>query len=665
MRVVSLRRLVSGLVIASLSFFLLGSLGVPSVLAAPSGQIQVEADNVLQLGDSQQVVVTFQNTAGADITDVASTIQYIALAAADLNPSRTIVALDASWEIYVSETAPTPRATGSTTATLDSSAIYSPYSTTETVYLYTWALGAPSGALSQYTSSSEQFTSDLKILRPGEVIKLAITAECQGVVGDSRLWFFFRATEYEPSQVLVSNLGDINPKWNLYYSKRPGPDQTKYWWPLHNSYDPYDSDIGTGHNFDQLSWVRGETAHAFAKSNKLVHQKPVENPAQPCINITKDGPVQAVVDETITYEFTVTNCGNVALTNVTVTDDVLGTIPSPPSPSTLAVGESVTFTVQHTVTGTDPDPLENTATASGWHDDQEVTEEASHSVDITEAANACINITKDGPAEVLIGETITYEFTVTNCGNVALTDVTVDDTLLGDSIWSASTLSVGESVTFTRPYTVAATDPNPLVNTATASGWYGDQEETSQASDSVIIDPPFSFHICGIKFLDADGDGEYDVEVEPGIDEVTVTLLGPDKETPAEIYYAGKFIYPPPEANPLETGENELRGSYCFNLENVIPGTYTFYVREELPSGTIATTPTLIGPITLVASDTGPRESLNNHFGNVKPAPFTPAVGGAVHPVNKSVLLAPWLALAIVLMAGTIVVWKKRRMAQH
>jgi hypothetical protein len=59
-----------------------------------------------------------------------------------------------------------------------------------------------------------------------------------------------------------------------YYSKLPGPSQTQYWLPLHNSYDPYDSDIGTGHCFEQTSWIRKATTTAFAKSNKTVHQQP-------------------------------------------------------------------------------------------------------------------------------------------------------------------------------------------------------------------------------------------------------------------------------------------------------------------------------------------------------------------------------------------------------
>ncbi len=123
------------LVLASLPLVLI--LNTPHVLAAPSGAIEVEADNILELGDSEEVVVTFRNTASADVNDVASTIQFVTLAAALLNPSRTLIALDASWEIYVSEGAASPRASGNVTGTVNTTAIYAPYSTTDTVYLYT------------------------------------------------------------------------------------------------------------------------------------------------------------------------------------------------------------------------------------------------------------------------------------------------------------------------------------------------------------------------------------------------------------------------------------------------------------------------------------------------------------------------------------------------
>ena len=104
------------IVVASflIPLLLIGILNIPQVFAAPSGAIEVEKDNVLQLGDSTEVVVTFRNTATTGLNDVASTIQFITLAAADLNPSRALIALNASWEIYKPGDL-TPRASGNIT----------------------------------------------------------------------------------------------------------------------------------------------------------------------------------------------------------------------------------------------------------------------------------------------------------------------------------------------------------------------------------------------------------------------------------------------------------------------------------------------------------------------------------------------------------------------
>jgi uncharacterized repeat protein (TIGR01451 family) len=644
---------------------LIGILNVPRVSAAPSGTVEVEEDNVLQLGDSTEVVVTFRNTATTALDDVASTIQYITLAAADLNPSRALIALNASWEIYKPGDS-TPRVSGNVTGSLDTGAIYAPYSTTGTIYLYTWALGQPSTSLIGYTDAS-QFTADptLKVLRPGEFLKLTVTVECQNVVGDSRLWFFFRATEAAYSTgsypTNISALDTADRK-NLYYSKLPGPGTTKYWLPLHNSYDLYDSGIGTGHVFEQHSWEIEGTIRAFAKSNKLVHQKPGEDPELACIDVIKRGPAMAQAGDNITYEFTVANCGDVDLSDVTVTDPLLSLNKNIGG---LAVGANYTFTVPYTISDPPPsDPLENTATASGKYDDKEVTDQDSHSVDIVEEGDPCIDIIKEGPAVARIGDTIIYEFTVTNCGAVNLTGVNVTDPLLSLTK-NIGALAVGTNHTFTAPYTIPEPPPSdPLSNNATASGRYNDEEVTDWDSHSVNIDRcTFSFHICGIKFDDLNRNGRYDVGIEAGINEVTVILLGADRQSKAEIYYPGDFAYPPPEANPLESGENQLRGSYCFNLENVDPeggvdnqGTYKFYVKIEEPPDKMATTPMLIGPITLRASCAGPRESLNHHFGNAIP----PAVGGEAYPADKLAILAPWLALAAALIAGSIVVIKKR-----
>ena len=74
-------------------------------------------------------------------------------------------------------------------------------------------------------------------------------SSCQYVVGDSMFWFFLRTTEAHyttgdyPTDI---NAIPSNDRINLYYSSLPGAGSTRYRLPLHNSYDPYDEDIGTG-----------------------------------------------------------------------------------------------------------------------------------------------------------------------------------------------------------------------------------------------------------------------------------------------------------------------------------------------------------------------------------------------------------------------------------
>jgi hypothetical protein len=642
--VINIYRLLTSLFVSILILFLFS----PNVSAAPSGAADVEADNFLPLGGSDEVVITFRNTADDVITDVSSTIQFITLAAANLNESRVVIKDTAEWEIWEPASADY-RVSGTATASV-SSEIYAPYSTTQPVSISTWSLGKPDGAsaLEVYTDNA-QFASDLRILRPGETIKLKITIECQNVVGDSRLWFFFRATEYEPSQFPVEIITTIpeSRRMNLYFQANALPNRPVGWWPLHNSYDPYDADIDDGHAFEQVGsspdygWTRIPTTNRFAKSNKLVHQEiPVE---EPCIDITKDGPAEALVDQTITYQFTVENCGNVDLVNVIVNDTILGD--DIWSTSLLPVGGSANFTAEYTVQAGDPSPLDNTAEASGDYNGQTVNDSDDHSVELEVTPQPCIDITKDGPAEVRAGQTIVYRFVVRNCGNVALSNIVVNDPQLGGDIWNIGNLPVGRSTIFNVRYTVQAGDPSPLCNTAVVTGEYNGQTVDDSDDHCVNVETTYAFHICGTKFHDLDEDGEYDIDIERGIDGTWLTLLGPDISTRAEDYYTGQFSYPVPETNPSVSGENQLTGSYCFNLENVVGGTYTFYIKEEVTPGWIATTPTLIGPITLEASDYSQRESINNDFGNIRRV----LVGVPA--------LTVWAGIGMALLFGGVLSW--------
>lgn len=58
------------------------------------------------LGDKDTVSIIFKNSANGDLNDVASTIQNITLAAANLNPSRVSIDLEADWTIYTPDNNP-------------------------------------------------------------------------------------------------------------------------------------------------------------------------------------------------------------------------------------------------------------------------------------------------------------------------------------------------------------------------------------------------------------------------------------------------------------------------------------------------------------------------------------------------------------------------------
>jgi uncharacterized repeat protein (TIGR01451 family) len=272
---------------------------------------------------------------------------------------------------------------------------------------------------------------------------------------------------------------------------------------------------------------------------------------------------------------------------VVVDDNVAGT-PTYVSGDTnnngcIDPGETWTFTATYTVQAGDPDPLVNTATVSSDAYDPDTSNNvATWSVDILHPAIA-IDKSAD-KVQAHAGDTITYTIIVTNTGDTPLYGVTVTDTLLGT--FSIGTLGVGQSVTLTLTYTVNAGDPDPLVNTATASG-HDILGLTVTATDSWSVD--LIAMICGYKFYDANANGVWDAG-EPPVAGFKIEL------------YSGATL--------LATAFTAADGSYCF--DGLDAGTYT--VQEVLPpgSGWMPTTPTSI-TVTLLSGEI----SMDHNFGNL------------------------------------------------
>ncbi|MBS9773505.1 MAG: VCBS domain-containing protein, partial [Gammaproteobacteria bacterium] len=242
-------------------------------------------------------------------------------------------------------------------------------------------------------------------------------------------------------------------------------------------------------------------------------------------------PTTIAVGEKINYTFTITNKGNVTVKELTITDDTLKLTDasvtdtakftmSAEDTQKLADGlqpdESITVTVVEGYTITQPDidagKVVNTAEVTGKDLKGNDVTDTSDSVsnqdpktpednDSTTAPASDNPLSKDGdttndptvsplqidpvleltktssvvqPAKV--GSVVTYTFTVTNTGKVAVTDMTITDATLkltGDkALKVAGTLAPGESTEVTATYILTQDDFNngEVVNTATVNG---------------------------------------------------------------------------------------------------------------------------------------------------------------------------------------------------
>ena len=218
-------------------------------------------------------------------------------------------------------------------------------------------------------------------------------------------------------------------------------------------------------------------------------------------SVTSSGPYTS--GSTISYQFLVTNTGNVALTNVTVTDPLAGLSAISCPSTTLAVGAApMACTATYTVTAADVNAgnVHNSATASGTPPATPtnptpgpITTPPSV-VDTPIAQAPSISVTKqallttdNGTAGVgNLGDVITYTVLATNTGNVTLTSVSVMDSFQGGTpvalTCAPTTLAPGQVAVcdgYTHTITQAEVNANQyLENTATASGQFTAQGGT-------------------------------------------------------------------------------------------------------------------------------------------------------------------------------------------
>ena len=219
----------------------------------------------------------------------------------------------------------------------------------------------------------------------------------------------------------------------------------------------------------------------------------------PALSIMKAATEQSYdsVGDIINYTIVATNVGNVTLGGVTVTDPLVSDLTcDPANGSTLAPGDSMTCTATHTITQADIDAgnYANTACVDDDDDSEDGAEEVCDDEDVPAIQVPTIDINKtavDGLdfQIVDVGDNAVFTITVTNTGNVTLSNVEVTDPLAPNCNNVIGNLEVGESVSY--DCTVVVTDDFTNIAFVDGEGPQGQPVNDDDPSDVIVI-----FDVC-------------------------------------------------------------------------------------------------------------------------------------------------------------------------
>src|SRR3984885_11831325 len=177
----------------------------------------------------------------------------------------------------------------------------------------------------------------------------------------------------------------------------------------------------------------------------------------------------------ISYTYTVTNTGTVALWHITLTDDKLGAI-SCPKPA-LEPGKSMTCHATYVTTQADVDAgrIANSATVTGHpHKGHPVTGTATAVVTAVQHPGIALAKWAHPATYERAGQRITYTYRVTNTGDVTLHGITLTDNKIhGPIACPMSALAPGKSMACHAVHTTTRADVRAghIKNVAMVAGW--------------------------------------------------------------------------------------------------------------------------------------------------------------------------------------------------
>ncbi|MDM8542345.1 hypothetical protein QUF90_14820 [Desulfococcaceae bacterium HSG9] len=184
--------------------------------------------------------------------------------------------------------------------------------------------------------------------------------------------------------------------------------------------------------------------------------------------------------DTLAYTVTMTNTGDVTLTDVVVSDTLI--TPNSITCASVAPGATCVLTGDYVVTQADADAgqIMNTGTvrddvvcpaAGSGACESSVITPIPKNPDLTLAKAFTGNADQDNSGTVSSGDTLTYTVTMTNTGDVTLTDVVVSDGLLSPNSTTCASVAPGATCVLTGNYvvTLADVDTGQIENTGSVT----------------------------------------------------------------------------------------------------------------------------------------------------------------------------------------------------
>jgi uncharacterized repeat protein (TIGR01451 family) len=332
-----------------------------------------------------------------------------------------------------------------------------------------------------------------------------------------------------------------------------------------------------------------------------------------------DGSGDVTEGDTLSYTITLTNTGDTALTAVVVTDAQL--TPGSESCPTVAVGGSCILTGTHVVTAAEAQVGEVVNTASVTS--TEIPSPTPSNTVITPVvqvpaftlvkSDATLATDADGSGDVTEGDTLSYTVTLTNTGDVALTNVDVLDAQLTPGSQNCPTVAVGGTCVLTGTHVVTAVEAQAgqVVNTASANSTEIPGPTPSNTVITPVVQIPAFTLIKSDATLTADADGSGDV-TEGDTLSYTITLTNTGDTALSAVVVTDAQLTPGSETCPTVAvaGTCVLTGTHVVTAAEAQAGQVvntasatTTEIPGPTPSNTVITPVVQVPAFTLIKSD--------------------------------------------------------------